>query len=125
MPKRAKNGNNYKNVQTRFRVRQTNGSGGGFSGAPELRWLTTNSGVDVEWTDTDMDTPGDRFDRTGSTYAYDGEYHIVDFDMAGKTTWEDRIINALRIEYTTATDESGAATFETDIDYIKVYANTT
>ena len=119
-------GKNYNNIDVRFKTSQTSGSGATYAAIPELRWLTTNSGEDVTWTTTETDPWGERFRRTPSTIpsTFDGKYRRIRFNMTGKSDWEDRIVSALRIDLFSATDEDETAIIETDIDYIKIYANT-
>jgi hypothetical protein len=51
-------------------------------------------------------------------------FYNLEWDMADDPFWDDRIITALRIELLMAADTSGPSTIETDIDYIKIHANT-
>ncbi len=124
-------GKNYQNVAIRFRTRQTTGSGGTFNYQGKLRWLTTNSGETDEWSVGSTDrqnryvlgnTPSDF-----NTIEYDTltqQYQTVNFDLAGLDDWDNRIITALRFDLLNATDTSGEMVVDTDIDYIKISANT-
>ena len=51
-------------------------------------------------------------------------WQTVDWDLSGNPDWNNRIITALRFELFQATDNNSEMEIHTDIDYIKISANT-
>jgi hypothetical protein len=105
-------------------------SGSTFTWTGRLYWLTSDSAEKNVW-------DGSGAVRTHVT-AVPSDYNISDFnslsenwqtvnwDMksAAKPEWDDRIITALRIQLFHGTDTTGPMIIDTDIDYIKISANT-
>ena len=62
-----------------------------------------------------------------STSAYntlDQNYQIINFDLSETDDWNNRIITAIRIDLLNALDNLGPMVIDTDVDYIKISANT-
>ena len=123
-------GKNYQNVTIRLRTQQTTGSGATFGYQGKLRWLTTDTD-ELEWSLGAVsrvdryvvaDTPSGF--STGEYDTLTQQYQTVNFDLAGLNDWDNRIITGLRFDLLTATDTNGPMTIDTDIDYIKISANT-
>ena len=120
-------GKQFQNLSMRLRTNQTTGSGSLFNWNGKLRWLTTNGGED-EWSSGTVV----RYHTTPIPSEYDvasydtlySKYVIVNFDMAGSNDWNDRIISGLEIDLFYAVDNLGPMEIHTDIDYIKISANT-
>ena len=124
-------GKNYQNISMRFKTKDgVASSGSTFTWTGRLYWLTSDSAEKNVW-------DGSGAVRTHVT-AVPSDYNISDFnslsenwqtvnwDMksAAKPEWDDRIITALRIQLFHGTDTTGPMIIDTDIDYIKISANT-
>ena len=120
-------GKNYQNVTIKFRTKETSGDTASvFAWTGALRWLTTDSG-ESGWSSGSSDRYRAESDPYSSVTDYDTlseDFKTVNFDLAGKSDWENRVITALRFELFEATDNNGSMIIETDIDYIKISANT-
>ena len=118
-------GKNYQNVTLRIKTKQVSGDGGTFNWNGKLRWLTTNSG-ESEWSEGTVYRYYDQAYSWGSA-AYNTltqDYQTINFDLSQKDDWNNRIITGLRFDLLTAEDTIGPMEIHTDIDYIKISANT-
>jgi len=124
-------GKNYQNVSIKFKTKQTTGTGAAFNFLGVLRWLTTDSGK-PNWSTTTYDrykavtVPTDYSDAD-DPFSYDSipdTYQTLEFDLSAEDDWNNQIVKALRFELFNASDPLGPMVIETDIDYIKISANT-
>ena len=122
-------GKNFQNVTMRFKIKDTNGDGASvFAWQGKLRWLTTDSAEKHVW--TTGTTNRYKFVATPSGYTselFDNlstDWKTVNWDLRGRADWDDRIITALRFDLFQASDHDGEMEIHTDIDYIKIHANT-
>ena len=87
--------------------------------------MTTNSG-ESEWSEGTEIRYYDQAYSWGSA-AYNTltqDYQTINFDLSQKDDWNNRIITGLRFDLLTAIDDIGPMEIHTDIDYIKISANT-
>ena len=121
-------GKNYQNITMKFKIKDTNKTGAStmlWQGI--LRWLTTDSNEKDAWT-------------TGSTSRYkivanpytstnldtvSEDWKTVSWDLSESSDWNDRVITALRFDMFQVTDNDSEMEIHTDIDYIRIHANTT
>jgi len=119
-------GKNYQNVSMRFKIEDTNKTGGStmvWQGV--LRWLTTDSNEKNAWT---TDT-GSRYSDVATPTAYttndfddlSSQWQTVTWDLSGESDWNDRIITALRFDLFQATENLDEMEIHTDVDYIRIH----
>jgi len=121
-------GKNYQNVSMRFRVKDSDGTGGStFNWRGILKWTTTDSN------EQEFSSSGSERHKDASSNPYAGvnnldtlsqEFKTVSWDLKGESDWNNRIITALRIELFNVSDNDSSLRVDTDIDEIKIYANT-
>ena len=120
-------GKNYQNITMRFKTIQTTGDGATFNYQGKLRWLTTDSN-ESEWStntnDRYLTSPIPSGYSTSAYNTLDQNYQIINFDLSETDDWNNRIITAIRIDLLNAVDNLGPMVIDTDIDYIKISANT-
>jgi hypothetical protein len=128
-------GKNYQNISMRFKIKDNVvSSGGEFAWRGNFYWLTSDSVEKNAWNDSGDATrvhttpaPSDYVTSPLPNFNTLSEnWQTVNWDMKGaaKTEWNERIITALRIDLFLATDVSGPMIIDTDIDWIKISANT-
>ena len=118
-------GKNYQNVTLRMKTKQVSGDGASFGWGGKLRWLTTDSS-ESEWSTGSVNRYHFQTHSWGSS-AYNtltDAYQTINFDMSQNDDWNNRIITGLRFDLLTAVDNIGPMEIHTDIDYIKISANT-
>jgi hypothetical protein len=122
-------GKNYQNVSMKFRIKDTDKSGAtSFNWLGKLRWLTTNTNEDI-FTDNTLN----RYKTISAPSAYTSssldtlsqDWQTVNWSLRSNAEWDDRIITGLRFELFTISDENSSMEVNTDIEYIKISANTT
>jgi hypothetical protein len=126
-------GKNYQNISMRFKIKdRVDSSGGNFTWRGNFYWLTSDSAEKDIWNDSggvrhvDTVQPSDYTISSSSFNTLSEEWQTINWDMKGanKDQWNERIITALRFELFLAADPNGPMTIDTDIDYIKISANT-
>lgn len=117
----------------RFKIKdRVDSSGGNFTWRGNFYWLTSDSAEKDIWNDSggvrhvDTVQPSDYTISSSSFNTLSEEWQTINWDMKGanKDQWNERIITALRFELFLAADPNGPMTIDTDIDYIKISANT-
>ena len=127
-------GKNYQDVTVRIRTNQLVGSGAQGDWAGFLYWTTTNAGEENFQTGADENS-NDRLKVAYETspfgsdpFSYNSlsdDYRTIHFFLKERDAWNNRIINGFRFEFMRVDDELGEMNIATDIDYIKISANTT
>lgn len=122
-------GKRYQKVSMRFKIKDSNGTGGsGFDWNGKLLWLTTDSSEKDFWSGatprTNTISAPSGYSDISSFNTLTDDWQTVTWDLSTHTQWNDRIITALRLELFKATDNDTEMRIDTDIDYIKIFAKT-
>ena len=132
-------GTNYQVVELTYKVKETvaAGTAATISAQGEMRWLTTNSGEEDGFTTgqsqsstarmyrADISAHPEDINVSSATGTYKLVWDMRDYARLWRSDWDERIITAIRFDIHAISYGDNENTVVTDIDSIKIYANTT
>ena len=120
-------GKTHPKVTVKLKTKQSVGSGATMDPVDNILSWITNDSSEGDWADVNRVQAPTSPPYTSGVTSYDTntqDYVTYEFDLSSNGYWINRIITGLRFEFFAVTDNNGPMEIDTDIIYIKIFANT-